>query len=69
MYDSTTAPATIRATQIGQPSRACTMPASRARLTPAMSSWATAKLIALTRWAPVPNRLNMNSGTERTFEP
>ena len=45
------------------------MPASRARLTPAMSSWATAKLIALTRWAPVPNRRNMNSGTERTLEP
>ena len=69
MYDSTIAPATTRAIQIGQPSRACTMPASSARLTPAMSSWATAKLIALTRWAPVPNRLNMNSGTERTLEP
>ncbi len=36
---------------------------------PAISSWATAKLIALTRWAPVPNRRSMNSGTERTFEP
>ena len=36
---------------------------------PAISSWATAKLIALTRWAPVPNRRRMNSGTERTFEP
>ena len=45
------------------------MPASSARLTPAMSSWATAKLIALTRWAPVPNRRNMNSGTDRTWDP
>lgn len=45
------------------------MPASSARLMPAMSSCATAKLIALTRWAPVPNRRNMNSGTERTLEP
>ena len=45
------------------------MPARRARLTPAISSWATAKLMALTRWAPVPKRRNMNSGTERTLEP
>ena len=36
---------------------------------PAMSTWATAKLIALTRWAPVPKRRRMNSGTLRTFEP
>ena len=36
---------------------------------PAISSCASAKLSALTRWAPVPNRLRMNSGTERTFEP
>ena len=36
---------------------------------PAMSTWATAKLMALTRWAPGPNRRSMNSGTLRTFEP
>ena len=36
---------------------------------PAMSTWATAKLIALTRCAPVPNRRRMNSGTLRTFDP
>ena len=36
---------------------------------PAISSWATAKEIELTRCAPVPNRRRMNSGTERTFEP
>jgi hypothetical protein len=46
-----------------------TMFASRYRLMPAISSWARAKLRALTRWAPVPNRLRMNSGTERTLEP
>ncbi len=36
---------------------------------PAISSCATANEIALTRWAPVPNRRRMNSGTERTLEP
>ena len=36
---------------------------------PAISSWATANEIALTRWAPVPKRRYMNSGTERTCEP
>ncbi len=36
---------------------------------PAISSCATAKEIALTRWAPLPNRRSMNSGTERTLEP
>ena len=36
---------------------------------PAMRIWATAKLSALTRWAPGPNRRRMNSGTLRTFEP
>ncbi len=36
---------------------------------PAISSCASAKLIALTRWAVGPNRRFMNSGTERTFEP
>ena len=36
---------------------------------PAISSWATAKDSALTRWAPVPKRRSMNSGTERTWEP
>ena len=36
---------------------------------PAISSCASAKLSALTRWAPVPKRRLMNSGTERTFEP
>ncbi len=34
-----------------------------------MSSWATAKLIELTRCAAGPKRIRMNSGTERTFEP
>ncbi len=59
----------MRATQSGQPSKAWTIEPSRYRLTPAMSSWATAKLIALTRCAPVPKRRNMNSGTDRTLEP
>ena len=36
---------------------------------PAIRTWATAKLIALTRCAPVPNRRRMNSGTLRTFDP
>ncbi len=63
------AAATISATHRGQPSSACTMLPSRNRLMPAMSSWATANEIALTRWAPVPNRRRMNSGTERTLEP
>ncbi len=61
--------ATMSATQRGQPSSAWTMDPSRKRLTPAMSSCATAKLIALTRCAPLPKRRNMNSGTERTLEP
>jgi hypothetical protein len=34
-----------------------------------MSTWAVAKLIALTRWAPVPNLRRMNSGTLRTLDP
>ena len=61
--------ATMSATQSGQPSSAWTIDPSRKRLTPAMSSWAIAKLMALTRWAPVPKRRNMNSGTDRTLEP
>ena len=36
---------------------------------PAISSCAIAKLSAFTRWAPVPNRRRMNSGTLRTPEP
>ena len=36
---------------------------------PAMRICATAKLIALTRCAPVPKRRRMNSGTLRTFDP
>ena len=43
--------------------------ASRYRLMPAISTWATAKLIAFTRCAPVPNLRRMNSGTLRTFDP
>ncbi|SKS68307.1 Uncharacterised protein [Mycobacteroides abscessus subsp. abscessus] len=42
---------------------------SRYRLTPAMSTCATAKLMALTRCAPTPKRRNMYSGTLRTCEP
>ncbi len=66
---STIAAATIREIQSLQPRMTSTMFASRYRLMPAISSWARAKLRALTRWAPVPNRLRMNSGTERTLEP
>ena len=69
MYDSTMTAATTRATGSGHPSRACRMLPSRYRLMPAMSSWATAKEIALTRWAPGPNRRSMYSGTDRTLEP
>ena len=36
---------------------------------PAMSSWASAKLMPVTRWVPGPKRRSMNSGTERTLEP
>ena len=36
---------------------------------PAISSCATANEIALTRWAPGPNRRSMYSGTDRTLEP
>jgi hypothetical protein len=43
--------------------------ASSERFTPAISSCATAKERALTRCAPVPKRMRMNSGTLRTFEP
>ena len=53
----------------GQPSRAFTIVASRYRLMPAMSTCAMAKLIALTRCAPVPKRRRMNSGTLRTLLP
>ena len=53
----------------GQPSRRFTIMASSYRFTPAISSWATAKLIEFTRCAPVPKRMRMNSGTERTLEP
>ena len=62
-------PATRSDTHICQPSRASTMVASKYRFTPAMSSWATAKEIALTRCAVLPKRLRINSGTERTLEP
>ena len=61
--------ATSRVTHSGQPSSELTTLASSSRLTPAMSSWATAKEIALTRCAPGPKRRSMNSGTERTLEP
>ena len=42
---------------------------SRYRFTPAIRTWAIAKLNAFTRCAPVPNRRRMNSGTLRTLEP
>ena len=61
--------ATSSVTHSGQPSSELTTLASRSRLMPAMSSCATAKDSALTRWAPGPKRRSMNSGTERTFEP
>ena len=62
-------PATTSATHIGQPKRASTMVASKNRFTPAISSCASAKEMALTKCAPLPKRRRMNSGTERTFEP
>ena len=43
--------------------------ASRNRLTPAMRTWASAKLMAFTRCAPGPKRRRMNSGTLRTLDP
>lgn len=66
---STTAAATSSETQCGQPRTTLITVPSRNRLTPAMSTWATAKLSEFTRCAPVPKRLRMNSGTLRTFEP
>jgi hypothetical protein len=41
--------ATMVDTQVGQPSRLLMIVASSYRWTPAISTWATAKLIALTR--------------------
>ena len=61
--------ATMSPTHRGQPSSQFMILPSRYRLMPAMSSWARAKLSALTRCAAVPYRLSMNSGTERTLEP
>jgi hypothetical protein len=51
-------------TNNGQPSSTFTMLAM-----PAISSCASAKLSAFTRWAVGPKRRFMNSGTERTLEP
>ncbi|SHV76701.1 Uncharacterised protein [Mycobacteroides abscessus subsp. abscessus] len=56
-------------TQSGQPSSTFTMVPRRYRLTPAMSTCATAKPVALTRCAPTPKRCNIYSGTLRTCEP
>src|SRR3954449_11214351 len=56
-------------THSGQPSRPLTIVASRKRLMPAMSTWATAKEIAFTRCAGLPKQRRMNSGTLRTFRP
>ncbi len=56
------------ASHLGQPSRDSMTMDSAKRLTPAVSSWATAKLTALTRWLDWLNRRRMNSGTLCTRE-
>ena len=69
MYASTIAAPMTIASQSGQPSSACMISASAYRLTPAISTWATAKLIAFSRWVGRLNRSRRYSGTLRTREP
>jgi hypothetical protein len=69
MQVSTIAAPITMDSQSGQPRSASSTSASAYRFTPAISTCATAKLSALSRWVGWLNRRRRNSGTLRTLEP